>query len=92
MYSTAASHAVEGEVLAHLPDLIAPILLADLADLQQNTLVSTECPCGQGNRIWPRGNLIWPILGALAYWITSAYMAAPKLMHCMQRMLILSIL
>ena len=33
-------------ILAHLPDLITTFLPADLAHLQQNTLVSKECHCG----------------------------------------------
>ena len=45
----AASHAVEGEVwiLAHLPDPVTTFLLAEVAHLQQNNLVSTEWHCGQ---------------------------------------------
>ena len=45
-------------ILAHLPDLITAFLLAEVAHLQQNNLVSKE---------WPMGNLLWLILGALDY-------------------------
>ena len=34
-------------ILAHLPDLVATFLLAEVAHLQQNNLVSTEWHCGQ---------------------------------------------
>ena len=32
------------------------------------------------------GNLIWPVLGALAYCIAGAHVVAPKMMPCMQRL------
>ena len=34
-------------ILAHLPDLVTTFLLAEVAHLQQNNLVSTEWHCGQ---------------------------------------------
>ena len=43
---------------AHLPDLVTTFLLAEVAHLQHNNLVSTELA------LWPVGNLLWPILGA----------------------------
>ena len=44
---------------AHLPDLVTTFLLAEVAHLQQNNLITMA--------LWPVGNLLWPILGALAY-------------------------
>ena len=51
-------------ILAHLPDLVTTFLLAEVAHLQQNNLVSTEWHCGQWEIVCI---FLWPILGVLGY-------------------------